>query len=316
MSSVLPAPPSPKSRETTISYLSRLAASKGVSAREYASDMGVSLKRVINQEDEALKRMAYWGRLSIEQLADQVSWAGSPAGDVRLNFRGELYGTRSLRNPVVRGCPHCLREDMDNCANAPAAAMAMRGDWQFRESILCVRHKQPLVPLWRSQPLIERSDFTLHLPAVAEALANGRIVQQLCKPLPYDTWLDRRLSSGQDDTWLSSLTVYAVSTVCLLLGMKLRSLSTAEVNDDWRRRHAALSAGFEIVSRGEDGVRNALDRLALEANNGRDTPKAAFGQLYGKLSIDFVKDPASLFSGQFYEIAYWITGSTLAPRSC
>ncbi|MBB4120654.1 hypothetical protein [Martelella radicis] len=74
--------------------------------------------------------------------------------------------------------------------------------------------------------------------------------------------------------------------------MKLRSLSTSEVNDDWRRRHAALSAGFEIVSRGEDGVRNALDRLALEANNGRDTPKAAFGQLYGKLSIDFVKDPA------------------------
>ncbi len=292
MSSVLPAPPLPKSRETTISYLSRLAASKGVGAREYASDMGASLKRVVNQDDEALERMAHWGKLSPEQLDELKSWTGCRAGNVRLKFRGELYVSRSLRNPTIRGCPDCLREDLDNDHDDPLEVLVMRGHWQFREALICVKHHRQLVPLWTIQAPIDRYDFTQNLPAIATSLNAGELTSQPCNPTPYDILLDRRLENGGDETWLSSQTVYAVSTFCLLLGVQLQSLSRSQVNDDWQSRHMALSTGFDVVKRGEDEIRNVLNGLVAEADAAGDEPKKAFGALYVKLSTDLLEDPA------------------------
>ncbi|AQZ52425.1 TniQ family protein [Martelella mediterranea] len=292
MSSVLPAPPSPKSRETTISYLSRLAASKGVGAREYASDMGASLKRVVNQDDEALERMAHWGKLSPEQLDELKTWTGCRAGNVRLKFRGELYVSRSLRNPTIRGCPDCLREDLDNDHDDPLEVLVMRGHWQFREALICVKHHRQLVPLWTIQAPIDRYDFSQHLPAIATSLNAGELTSQQCDPTPYDIWLDRRLENGEDETWLSSQTVYAVATFCRLLGMQLRSLSTSDVNENWESRHTALSAGFDVVRRGEDDIRSELNELAAKADGVGVEPKKAFGALHRKLSTDLLDDPA------------------------
>ncbi|WP_339108733.1 hypothetical protein [Thioclava sp. GXIMD4216] len=32
-------------------------------------------------------------------------------GDVRMRYRGEVMVSRALRNPIIRGCPICLRGD-------------------------------------------------------------------------------------------------------------------------------------------------------------------------------------------------------------
>ena len=80
-----------------------------------------------------------------------LSWTGVRAGNVRMDFRGEVFVTRALRNPVMRGCPVCLREDAAGHAGPELTAMIMRGDWQMREAVTCVRHRHPLIPLWKSR---------------------------------------------------------------------------------------------------------------------------------------------------------------------
>ncbi len=50
--------PKPASRETLPSFLSRLAASKGGTAHDLAYDMGVSFKRFLALDSEALEQLA------------------------------------------------------------------------------------------------------------------------------------------------------------------------------------------------------------------------------------------------------------------
>lgn len=39
-----------------------------------------------------------------QQLGEMLSWTGVQAGNVRMQFRGEIFVSRALRNPVMRGC--------------------------------------------------------------------------------------------------------------------------------------------------------------------------------------------------------------------
>ncbi|SDE94626.1 TniQ protein [Celeribacter baekdonensis] len=119
--------PSPVSRETLYSYLARLAATWRTDAPQLAYDMGASFKRLMDQDDEALEVFSSWADLSPEVMAEMLSWTGMRAGNVRMRFRGELYVSRALRNPVVRGCPMCLREDAAGTDRPAHEVMAMRG---------------------------------------------------------------------------------------------------------------------------------------------------------------------------------------------
>jgi hypothetical protein len=108
--------------------------------------MGFSLKRIVLLEGAAIERLAAYGGLSARQLQELISWTGQSIGDVRMSFRGETFVSRALRNPVIRGCPICLREDAQAGGDKPLKFMAMGGDWQLREVNICVRHSHPLIP--------------------------------------------------------------------------------------------------------------------------------------------------------------------------
>lgn len=102
----------PAHRETLPSYLARLAASRGLSSSYYAGALRSSLKDIVTAGAGSLLALAQWGRLSDEQLAELVSWTGERIGDVRMKLRGEVFVSRALRNPIIRGCPACLRYDL------------------------------------------------------------------------------------------------------------------------------------------------------------------------------------------------------------
>jgi hypothetical protein len=118
----------------------------GVSAKGFSKDMCFSLKRIILLESTAIERLADYGGLSAKQLQELIFWTGQSIGDVRMSFRGETFVSRALRNPVIRGCPICLREDAQAGGDKPLKFMAMGGDWQLREVNICVRHSHPLIP--------------------------------------------------------------------------------------------------------------------------------------------------------------------------
>ncbi|MDO6459062.1 TniQ family protein, partial [Celeribacter halophilus] len=202
--------------------------------------------------------------LTPEQRATLLSWTGERVGDVRMQFRGEVFVSRALRNPVVRGCPQCLREQAEG-QNRPLRYMSMSGDWLCRGVDICLKHRHPLVPLWSCQSRFERDNIGERLAMILPELFSGRFECEHVEPFEYDRWLDLRLSQGLDDTWLAKQALFAAMTFCDLLGAALLRKEGQEVDG----RHAK-AAGFAVASQGPESIQEALERLT-RAEDGEHT---------------------------------------------
>ena len=249
--------------------------------------MGFSFKRLLTQDDEALERLQGWSKLSDDELAQLRSWTGAHAGKVTTLFRGEVFGSRALRSPVVRGCPVCLQEDAAAHPDDPLAVMAMRGHWQLREVTICLHHRHPLVPLWEEHDPVKRLDIQTQLGRIVDPILDGSLRQPELTPSAYDIWLDHRLETGEDPTWLSRHTLYAATAFCRLLGGELlrpRDIGYRQAEVDLR---AAQAAGFEHARQGEAAIRQALEELAVTASRALVEAPTAFGWLFVKLSHDY-----------------------------
>ena len=292
MPSPLPLRPAPMQRETVPSFLSRISAMNGVGCIDFALDLGFSLKRVVHLDETALRQLTNCGDLSPYRLEELISWTGRQIGDVRTDFRGEVFVTRAIVNPVVRGCPICLREDAQKDTGKPLQHMVMRGHWQLREVSVCLDHSHILVPLWDKSNRTARYDYSERLPEILPKLMNSDFDQQYVKPSPHDHWIDERLATGQDKTWLAQHSLYAATTLCRLLGTELLRLDPPTLLDAIAQRRSAQAIGFDVARQGEVAIRDALDALAAFANGAHDGPKKAFGGLYSSLNKDYLDEEA------------------------
>ena len=169
--------------------------------------------------------------------------------------------------------------------------MAMRGDWQFREVSICIRHKHPLVPLWTEGQPTRRFDIGERLSEIRGAILNGDLDKDYLEPSAFDYWLDQRLENGQDQTWLASQTLFAATTFCRLLGFELLRINdeTGSLGEfDQMRRAQAI--GFNVSSKGADAIRSSLHELASVASGYNDEPRKAFGSIYSSLSRAYVSE--------------------------
>ena len=280
----------PQDRETLPSFLSRMAAVNGTSVLKFCSDMGVSYRGLINLNADDLKTFADLSALTEAQIDELVSGTGQAVGDVRMRFRGEIFVSRALRNPTMRGCPACLKEDLDTEPGAPSRRMVMRGDWQLRDATICVRHQHPLIDLWHDTSLPSRMNIGAHLDLLKDQIGNGTRAGVAVAPSPYDRWLDARLASGTDDTWLSDQPLYAATTFIRLLGTELVRQGLCKIPDLHGPERAAQAAGFDVVSQGPYAIRGALERLAARAPAGTSTPNKAFGELYRDMARAHLED--------------------------
>jgi hypothetical protein len=261
-----------------------------VSSIDFAIDIGGSLKRIINLDGDLVRTLATLGGLVSEGHEELLSWTGVPIGNVRIEFRREAFVSRAVRNPKVRGCPRCLREDAAGHKGPAIQAMAMRGDWQLREVSICVRHGHPLVRLWEVDAVSNRYDIGSRLSEIESDILQGKFDRPVVKPSPYDLWLDQRLEDGRDSTWFSSQTLYAATTFCRLLGMELLRLEDKIDLEQEAKLRAAQAAGFAVARLGEEAISAAFDRLAALASGKSDQPHKAFGDLFTKLSRDYVAE--------------------------
>ncbi|MCZ4354231.1 TniQ family protein [Roseovarius aestuarii] len=280
--------PAPIPRETLYSYLARLAAVWRTDALDLAHDMGAPFKRLLNQDEDAFESFADWAKLSPDSMEELLSWTGVRAGNVKMEFRRELYVSRALRNPLMRGCPICLREDATGTTGPAEVTMAMRGDWQFREVTLCIRHGHPLVPLWQATAPRDRFDVGARLQEIKADILSGAFDKPTRPPTAYDLWLDRRLEDGSDTTWLSKHPVFVVTTLCRLLGQALLKGDETEDGSEVGSIHAA---GFEVIQAGEGAIRTALDEIAAMATKAQDEPSKTFGPLFPQLNRDYLNEP-------------------------
>ncbi|MGY6410818.1 MAG: TniQ family protein [Alkalilacustris sp.] len=287
MPAPLPLRVAPVPRETWTSLLSRMAALNGTDVTMFASDMGGSAKRFTGYGLEDVRFLVEAAGLDDAAVAALRSWTGHRVGDGRTQFRGEVFITRAVRSRHVRGCPICLREDAEAWGGDPLAAMALRGDWQFREVSVCVRHGHPLARLWEVEQAHLARDVGHHLRPVSLQIVVGGLDRPRLEPNPFDLWLDRRLEDGRDDTWLAQLSTFAAATTCRLFGQELlrQENGATDTADEAPRR--AQAAGFAVASSGQAAIRSALDRLAAAATGHKETAGKAFRDLYAKLAWEY-----------------------------
>jgi hypothetical protein len=169
--------------------------------------------------------------------------------------------------------------------------MAMRGDWLLRSVNLCCHHHHPLVPLWQVAKPAERFDSATRLRDLAPEIMAGAFDQPRSAPTNYDLWLDTRLDTGEDPTWLAAHDVYAVATICALFGTALLQHRPPETSRGDRQEAEAQAAGFAVLSQGEAAFREALRDLARSSGGTQIAPRQTFGKLYVALD-DYLTDAA------------------------
>jgi hypothetical protein len=268
-----------------------MAAVNGLGSQDFALDMGLTLRKFIELDAVALQDLAELSDLQPEALEALISWTGQGVGSVRMAFRGEVFVSRALRNPKIRGCPVCLRRDAEAHGGAPYEAMAMRGDWQLREVSICIQHRHSLVPLWEMGPPSHRYNISERLEEIRMDILQGRLDQPQVEPSDYDLWLDGRLEDGRDDTWLANHSLYAATTFLRLFGVELLRLDETMQLDASSRIRTAQAKAFNIARHGESAIKSALNDLASLATGAADEPSKAFGELFTNLSRAYVDEP-------------------------
>lgn len=260
-----------------MSFLSRSAALRGLTTWEIAAELGIAQKMLLDHDEGAVAQVRKLISVGESEWSELISWTPVPAEGVRMVFRWEEVGSRSVTNPTVRGCPRCLSEDIGHATNHPADAMSMRGDWQLRDVHLCIRHCMPLVTLWTRNRKSERFDYAARFNEIAAELRAGRLDAPLEKVTEYDVWLDERLGTGRDESWLGSMPVDVAAKACQRLGEALTTWNVGEGEED---AVPARARGYAVLKQGPSAFQNALYRLASAAPGPHDAWRKAFGGLY------------------------------------
>ncbi|MCK8464174.1 TniQ family protein [Aliiroseovarius sp. S1339] len=289
MSNTITIRPEPHRRETLFSLISRTAAMRRLSAWELTSELGMPQKSLIAGDSASVGRFFGTMALNAKVRAEILSWTPQPLVGVRMQFRGEVVVSRAVMNPVVRGCPKCLREDASRSQFETTDGMVMRGDWQFRHVSMCIQHASPLVPLWTAKRLAERYDYAAQLRRIGGNLLNGELDAPNGTITSYDKWVDSRLESGIDKTWLAAHSIDVVAQFCTLLGSELVRRGLAERCG--ATSIEARAVGFDVASRGPAAITETFELMSDHATGAHDELRKAFGDLYNWLAHTAAGDP-------------------------
>ena len=275
-------------RETGFSFMSRLAARNGVSTRLLGLDYDIPFRSVLDGENSAINDLSALGGLAGEQIAQ---WTASRRNGPYHIFRGENFHGTTIRNPAIKGCPVCLREDAQDPTRPPEQQMAIRGHWMLKHVFLCLKHGHPLVELWRETNLYSRYDTSLYFAHQADAILRGDFDQETRDCTDFDEWIDNRLKLGPGNGWLDRHSLHAAASFCFILGnallrLELEAPSSIPKEDRW----AIYQTGYAVASMGETAVREALQKLQQVTAIPQQGPKATFPLLYDRLSHDYVTD--------------------------
>lgn len=280
-------PIAPKSQETLASLISRYATHYWVDATTYCSDKGVSFKAVLQQSKDTVDHLREYGVEIPEMVLD---WSPRALCGKKYSFRNHEFPTKILKSPEIRGCPECLRNDLEGGANH----MALRGDWHVPHVTICVRHKTPLVPLWREGNQTRRYDSAPHLNALIPHLCNGELDAEPRKVLDFDLWLHSRLMGTKStDNWLDQHSIHAACNFSRYLGAALLRLDNIPLTRIQKQDYPLLyEMGFQVARMGEETILNTFEAIQRKPGSPQDGAKAIFPLLYERLAYDHQNDPA------------------------
>ncbi|PFG63990.1 TniQ protein [Thioclava sp. ES.031] len=277
-------------QESPLSYAARLAGvHTGGRLVQFLKDFGIEPQDMAANKDEALSLLA---DLSGVALGDLRANAAVPVGKRTYDLRGELVAAEFLANPHTVFCPACLAED--------DRSGWRRGHWEWSLSVVrtCSRHGIPLV----RQAKGPWDDVFHELEYIVPE--RGEDLQALIKKAkprsvsPHQEYVIRRLNGKAGPEWLDAQTLEQAVRATELLGVLVAYGPTQKLPeleaDDWD--HAG-SIGFEFTSRGEEGIREALEAQFRKFDDASGTPGARkiFGCFYNALAHSkSLKEPGDI----------------------
>jgi hypothetical protein len=276
--------------ESPLSYVARLAKlhtdDRPVS---FLRDIGIRPEQMAINDETALCRLAEASGVAVDDLRAN---AAVPVGKRTYDLRGELVTAEFLSNPHTVFCPACLAED---------DRTGLRyGRWEWALSVVrtCPRHKMPLL----RQAQLAWDDKFHELDR--RVLERGEKLESLIttaprrRVSPLQDYVMRRLDGKAGPEWLDAQTLDQATRATELLGVliafgpaqRLPDLS----QDEWD--HAGR-VGFAFTSRGECGIREALEAQFPKFDDASGTPGARriFGCFYNALAHSkSLKEPGDI----------------------
>ena len=271
-------------RETAPSFMSRIAQANGVDALTLGLELDLPFKKVIDGQHAEIRKLARLGGVDPEELA---GWTPAKTENGAYAFRGAFFHGRTLRNPTVKGCPCCLKEDL-----AKGETMFLRGEWALPHVQSCPIHGHPLVPLWRDSHIHHRLGSAPRLDAIEDAIVAGELERDTRDVTPFEQWLDQKLAGHPGGNWLDAHSFHAAATFYFLLGYALSRHFTSAPSRIKKSDHWHLyQMGFVVASCGAPAVRSALTSLEDLSSSPSDGPLKVFPRLYAALANDHAEDP-------------------------
>ncbi|MGU3493953.1 TniQ family protein [Xanthobacteraceae bacterium A53D] len=270
--------------ETPASFCSRVAAIVGRSARRFCRDFGLAFMDIVDGRPEALSALASLTGASEGAL---VSNAIVRYEERQFTYHGHHLVRDAMSRAVLRVCPHCLRKDMAEGRGPLNARPYGRVMWLIESIRTCPEHNVALSVISEDDHPQRVHDFSLlvqpHLGAM-EVMAEGAGHRT---PSSLERYLLLRLEGKAEASWLDELSFHAVSKSSEVIGAVVgrgTGYRDEEMTDAlW---HRAGGEGFDILSRGKDGVRDLLTGLQEAFPGERIGLRSMYGRLESWLGHD------------------------------
>jgi TniQ protein len=263
--------------------------------REFCRDFSIDPQGVIDGSAEAVGALSKLAGVSSRPLLRE---AFTCADDKRrFRHKGQDLRRESLTRNRIRMCPACMVDDIDRLDCRVHARPHRRSMWLIRGVRTCERHGMALSQIGKLD-----GPTTLHDTSrvIANAIPHLESLQDeaaLRSPSKFEKYIAARLAGRDTASWLDTFPLYAALHLTFVTGavavhgprVFLENLTDEEA---WE----CEAEGFEIVRKGDEGIRALLDELQANLKDKRSTYglRTMYGRLYEWLahwSDDKVLDP-------------------------
>jgi hypothetical protein len=278
-----------QSREPAAGFASRLAALNGVGLGTFLRDMGIQHRGLDHGTEEAVRDVAALGGLADADAAALRRYTPRRLADERAcTVAAERFGPGSVHRTYFRICPHCVAEDLARFEGPRAARPWLRLEWLIDHVRSCGRHQ---VALMDTKPIRRRfQTFDFAETIGAQVLPElDRLTGEAGRAprSAYEDWIVARIDGTRDPAnWLDDVPLSAGIAFCEGLGVSAIHPPKVRTAGFGRTEWAAAGAeGFLVASRGEDSVRELLERLvgAQAGTRGVLGLRDTYGYVYGLL---------------------------------
>lgn len=271
-----------RSDESVLSWATRLAGlHTGRSLVPFLNDIGVKLNNLITGADAAVDRLAEVTGVDAVELRRNTP---RQVDQRRYELRENAFSVELFRGNSIGFCPMCIAED--DQAGDPKRFRRGRLAWWFRAVRTCRRHRISLVDRKRMRWDDVTKQMSLIVPERGVDLLRLVDASVSRAPSELQDYVERRLEGQPGPAWLDGQDIDQAVRATAMLGLVLAfplKVSLKKLSaEDWE---IAARAGYPYVSRGEDGIRQALSEIhdKKSVQTGLTTPygpQRAFGGLY------------------------------------